>query len=816
MKLKAKKDEAQMAGVEGAKEFSIDTESSMIVSILRDKLYRNKVAAVCREIASNCRDANREAGREKTPIEITIDKDEDNFLGENAILISFKDSGIGISPDRMDKIFLKYGGSTKRDTNNQTGGFGIGAKTPFAYTNNFVITTVCDFEGKRMKYVYQALIIADGVKETSQLILIDEEETNEHTGTIITVPIGSDESKFDLQQRIREFEWECLHATALWDVKPTYNGFKYCTAEVRDKELRVSMSGKGWKMVEDKHDILNSGGDLVASVDGIPYPIDADEIKEYDLRKKLQNFARYNDLTPIIEIETGEITLSASREDVEYIPDNIEVFIKKYDKMKNDLVAEAKKLVETEKTTLGKITLANKITGEVYSNKTEQDKKCKALGDALGDLADTLFEKQTKDLPKTYKQLAKNLQFILFDLNSPHGSGKLQYGINVEDFKDKKVFYRDRNSCASRNKTLREQGEKKVIFIMPFKDGREFLVTDAAKEQLKNVKKLLKEVGIDVGNYEDVEKTKVARVKAKKESDEGVFVPIRPFPVSTYSSNWRADRIECGKKSQAPIKNLVTHTRQQVTDNSKVILMFVDSVTSLNTHHKNEHAVFGNPKIDQKDALLPSYFGGKNARDVWTNAFYHLSGLGYQVFATSKNKEKYFKKAGFKGIKDIKGIFEKEWLPEQKKAVQDFIDYDAGQKLQLVKHLDRKYMDYPEFLQLADISVDDIRESNKVRRMDRTNDARNLSYQFNENQIKKMASILKLKPKDYGVKITHSQVQNGINRIRKEYPAISIIFSKIDERWDSTISDHGGKSVVWNNVLKPMIEDALSKRKNKS
>ena len=140
MKLqKLKSDTTQTLNVSNKKEFTVDTSNQMIVSILRDKLYSNKIAAVCREVASNSRDANREAGNVEVPVIINISNEG---LLDEGMSISFKDSGVGISPSRIDNVFLKYGSSTKRDSNSQTGGFGIGAKTPFAYTNEFLISTI--------------------------------------------------------------------------------------------------------------------------------------------------------------------------------------------------------------------------------------------------------------------------------------------------------------------------------------------------------------------------------------------------------------------------------------------------------------------------------------------------------------------------------------------------------------------------------------------------------------------------------------------------------------------------------------------------
>ena len=76
MKLqKLKSDTTKTLNVKSKKEFTVDTSNQMIVSILRDKLYSNKIGAVCREVASNSRDANRESGNPQTPVIINISSD---------------------------------------------------------------------------------------------------------------------------------------------------------------------------------------------------------------------------------------------------------------------------------------------------------------------------------------------------------------------------------------------------------------------------------------------------------------------------------------------------------------------------------------------------------------------------------------------------------------------------------------------------------------------------------------------------------------------------------------------------------------------
>ena len=99
--------------VEKSSEFKTEQFSigniSTIINILRSKLYSNPIKIICQEYISNAIDANIENGKEPTDITINVP----NFVEKNFIV---SDKGIGISKERMSDIFLKYGNSTKRDT----------------------------------------------------------------------------------------------------------------------------------------------------------------------------------------------------------------------------------------------------------------------------------------------------------------------------------------------------------------------------------------------------------------------------------------------------------------------------------------------------------------------------------------------------------------------------------------------------------------------------------------------------------------------------------------------------------------------------
>ena len=117
---------------------------AMIFQMFTGGLYSDPVGTVIREITSNCFDSHVEAGvdSKKVPVIVRLGND----LSGNHI--SFLDKGMGMSPDRLENIYGTYFKSTKRGTNDQIGGFGLGGKTPLSYTESFYVITVSTKENE--------------------------------------------------------------------------------------------------------------------------------------------------------------------------------------------------------------------------------------------------------------------------------------------------------------------------------------------------------------------------------------------------------------------------------------------------------------------------------------------------------------------------------------------------------------------------------------------------------------------------------------------------------------------------------------------
>lgn len=107
------------------------SDDAELMNVLSKALYTDQQLAVIRETLCNAWDAHIEAGIPDTPFQITLDTDE----------LIIRDFGPGIPLEMIGPVYGTYGGSTKKMNGNVTGGFGLGCKSPFAYTDHFEVTS---------------------------------------------------------------------------------------------------------------------------------------------------------------------------------------------------------------------------------------------------------------------------------------------------------------------------------------------------------------------------------------------------------------------------------------------------------------------------------------------------------------------------------------------------------------------------------------------------------------------------------------------------------------------------------------------------
>ncbi|QWY83502.1 rIIA protector from prophage-induced early lysis protein [Rhizobium phage RHph_X2_28B] len=120
-------------------EFGV-AQTAEFFTVLSSTLYSDKPLAVGREVLCNAWDSHIASKIIDTSVEVTIDDTK----------LVIRDFGRGIEHSKMQPIYCVYGNSTKGNDGTQTGGFGLGSKAPFAYSDHFTVTS--HFMGTKTVY----------------------------------------------------------------------------------------------------------------------------------------------------------------------------------------------------------------------------------------------------------------------------------------------------------------------------------------------------------------------------------------------------------------------------------------------------------------------------------------------------------------------------------------------------------------------------------------------------------------------------------------------------------------------------------------
>lgn len=277
-------------------------DQASLMNILMSKLYSDPVFSACKEIICNALDANKEAGNEHIPIKITLPNIENEYT------FAVEDSGIGISPQRMLDIYTKFGASSKRDNNNQQGGFGLGAKSVLCITDCATIETT--FEDTTY---YYSFYLND--KNIPTVSLLHKVSKGSPSGTKITVKGSTNTERRDLSTEI---------ATIIRFVTPRPILIN------ADSRLVESLSSpkKYWKP-DDIDNILFSMKPRHSSIyvriliDNIPYTFRTEKGRailrtntDHYLTCQWTSIGYEEDGDIILQFKTGELSIAATRESV--------------------------------------------------------------------------------------------------------------------------------------------------------------------------------------------------------------------------------------------------------------------------------------------------------------------------------------------------------------------------------------------------------------------------------------------------------------------------------------------------------------------
>lgn len=284
----------------------------MIMNVLTNTLYTDKVSAVLREYGCNAVDANVEAGKRETPIEVTLP----NMVEPT---VTIRDFGAGMDGDQIRQTFIRLGRSTKRQSNEFTGMLGIGSKAGFAYGDSFMVTSFV--KGKRTIYN----LFRD--KGRPMYAAMHEEDTDQPDGIEIRVPVKV--------QDIPEFVSRAKRVYQYFKIRPVIKG-----AQVSFADNTPQIIGTGWRYI--------GNGQSVAIMGNVGYTITPASMGAVE-----QKYSTLLTLGVELDFELGDLEIAANREGLQYrdhtrnkIIERLKTVCAEIGKVFTDKIANAKSLWE--------------------------------------------------------------------------------------------------------------------------------------------------------------------------------------------------------------------------------------------------------------------------------------------------------------------------------------------------------------------------------------------------------------------------------------------------------------------------------------
>lgn len=163
-------------------EFRVD-DSPFAFELLIKKLYKNPIQSIVRELSSNAWDSHQAAGTTDQLIEVDFPTNLDPYF-------TVKDFGTGLSPEQITDLYTVLFRSNRRDSNSFLGGYGLGSKSPLAYTDQFTV------ESRYQKVLY-SYIVFTGPAGKPTISLATSHPTDEANGLTIKIPVlTQDHSNF--------------------------------------------------------------------------------------------------------------------------------------------------------------------------------------------------------------------------------------------------------------------------------------------------------------------------------------------------------------------------------------------------------------------------------------------------------------------------------------------------------------------------------------------------------------------------------------------------------------------------------------------
>ena len=285
---------------------SIDPKNlEFITTLLSSNLYSAPERSFIREIVSNAWDAQVEAGTTDVPIIIKITETKVNsyyggllYSGKGDITI--RDFGTGLSPERFNEIYRNIGSSTKRESNDYHGAFGIGHLSGFSCSNTMYVTSY--YNDTCYEYI--------GIKDANSIVytLVSTTPTTEKNGLEVTI------KNVPLDKYRKALNYISFFPNVFVDDNNSniYNNIN---------DIKIKKYNNFWVSSCITRDKLLLGNVL--------YPLNENELN-LQYNNPLLNFLNRIDTSGIVlKFDIGELSVTPNRENIIYTKDCVDKIINK-------------------------------------------------------------------------------------------------------------------------------------------------------------------------------------------------------------------------------------------------------------------------------------------------------------------------------------------------------------------------------------------------------------------------------------------------------------------------------------------------------
>ncbi|MCP4800290.1 MAG: hypothetical protein GY893_10130 [bacterium] len=291
---------------------------AFILDMFADKVYSNKERAVIRELACNAHDSHVMAGTEDVQFDVHLPTMLEPWF-------SLRDYGTGLEDADIADVYGAIGVSTKRDSNEVIGCFGIGSLSPYSMCDSFTVKSYLN----GIVRTYQCM---RDEKRQPKVIPLGEAPTVQPNGL---------EVKLTVNDKVSEFTEEAKQVFLFWEgTMPNINSdevTRSCEA-MRDQYVFKS----------DDFGLTPSWGSMYALMGNIAYriPVSMDEFN-------VDGYLKFN---------LGELEFDTARENLAVTDKNKAAIKAKFALVKNSLVEVAEKQISEADSVWRKAVIAESLS----------------------------------------------------------------------------------------------------------------------------------------------------------------------------------------------------------------------------------------------------------------------------------------------------------------------------------------------------------------------------------------------------------------------------------------------------------------------